>query len=468
MRFYNTLTKSLEAFVPLKAGHVSMYNCGPTVYDSQHVGNYRTFSFADTLRRYLEYRGLKVTQVMNLTDVGHLTQDQVEAGGDKMEEGLKRLRAKGVNVSDPYQVADHFIQEFFDDRKKIHLLDAHVHPRATKHVPEMIEMIAKLIQEGFAYQVGGNVYYDCSKFPSYGRLSGNTLESIKSGARIEPNPEKRHPADFALWKTDPHHLMQFDSPWGRGFPGWHIECSAMSRKYLGDTFDIHTGGEDNIFPHHECEIAQSEAFTGKPFVKFWIHARHMLWDGKKMSKSEGTFYRLRDLLDRGYSGEAIRYALVTTHYRQQVSFSMKSFDDAKGVVARLREFHHRVAAAPDGPEAPVVTEAKARFAEAMDEDLNTSGAAGVMHEFVRDVNRNLDEGKPVPGARAAFEGFMSVFGLPLAAGAEAPAEVEALARSREDARKRRDWKESDRLRDEIQKLGWTVKDTKDGSKLSKA
>lgn len=445
-----------------------MYNCGPTVYDSQHVGNYRTFSFADTLRRYLEYRGLKVTQVMNLTDVGHLTRDDVEAGGDKMEEGLRRLREKGVEVSDPYQVADHFIREFFEDRKKIHLLDAHVHPRATKHVPEMIEMIEKLIQAGFAYKVGGNVYFEVAKFPGYGKLSGNTLESIKSGARIEPNPEKRHPADFALWKTDPKHLMQFDSPWGRGFPGWHIECSAMSRKYLGDTFDIHTGGEDNIFPHHECEIAQSESFTGKPFVKFWIHARHMLWDGKKMSKSEGTFYKLQDLLDRGYPGDAIRYALITTHYRQQVSFSMKSFDDAKGVVARFQEFHDRIAAAPAGSESPRVSEAKTRFVEAMDEDLNTSGAAGAVHEFVRDVNRTLDDGKPVPGARDAFEGFMSVFGIPLAGASDTPSEVRSLVSSREEARKRRDWMESDRLRDEIVKRGWTVKDTKDGPQVKKA
>ena len=468
MRFHNTLTKSLEAFSPLEPGRVRVYNCGPTVYDSPHVGNFRTFAFADTLRRYLEYRGLKVTQVMNLTDVGHLTQDQVESGADKMEEGLRRLRERGVNVSDPYQVAEHYIGEFHSARKALNFLDAHHYPRATRHVEEMIEMVAKLLEKGVAYRVGGNVYYDVSKFPGYGRLSGNTLESIKSGARIEPNPEKRHPADFALWRTDPSHLMQFDAPWGRGFPGWHIECSAMSRKYLGDSFDIHTGGEDNIFPHHECEIAQSEAFTGKPFVKLWLHARHLLWDEKKMSKSEGTFFTIQDLLDRGYSGEAIRYALVTTHYRQQVNYTMKSFDDAKGSVARLREFHARVAASPDGPELLMVASAKIKFAEAMDEDLNTSGAAGVVHEFVREANRTLDAGKPVPGVRAAFEGFMSVFGIPLSAGSEIPSAVQSLASAREDARKRKDWKESDRLRDEIQKLGWTVKDTKDGPKLSKA
>ena len=468
MRVHNTLTKSLEEFSPLEPGKVRVYNCGPTVYDSPHVGNFRSFAFADTLRRYLEYRGLKVTQVMNLTDVGHLTQDQVEAGADKMEEGLKRLRAKGVDVSDPYQVAEHYIAEFHAARKALNFLDAHHYPRATKHVPEMIGMIAKLLEKGIAYQVGGNVYYDVSKFPGYGRLSGNTQEKIKSGARIDVNPEKRHPADFALWKTDPNHLMQFDAPWGRGFPGWHIECSAMSQKYLGDTFDLHTGGEDNIFPHHECEIAQSEAVNGKPFVKYWMHARHLLWDGKKMSKSEGTFYSIQDLLDRGYPGEAIRYALVTTHYRQQVNYTMKSFDDAKGVVARLREFHARTAGTPDGPEHAIVAAAKSRFAGSMDDDLNTSGAAGVVHEFVRDVNRNLDAGEQVPGARGAFEGFMSVFGLPMSTESGPPPEVSELGALRQKARERRDWKESDRLRDAIRAKGWIVEDSKTGPKWKKA
>jgi len=467
MRVYNTLTKSLEEFSPLEPGKVRVYNCGPTVYDSPHVGNFRTFAFADTLRRYLEYRGLKVTQVMNLTDVGHLTQDQIEGGGDKMEEGLRRLREKGVNVSDPYQVAEHYIAEFHAARKSLHFLEAHQYPRATKHVPEMIAMIAALMEKGIAYKVGGNVYYDVSKFPGYGRLSGNTLEQIKSGARVEPNPEKRHPADFALWKTDPNHLMQFDAPWGRGFPGWHIECSAMSRKYLGDTFDLHTGGEDNIFPHHECEIAQSEAVNGKPFVKYWMHARHLLWDGKKMSKSEGTFYSIQDLLDRGYPGEAIRYALVTTHYRQQVNYTMKSFDDAKGVVTRLKEFHARIAGAADGPAHAIVAAAKARFTESMDDDLNTSGAAGAVHEFVREANRKLDGGEAVPGARGAFEGFMFVLGIPMDAEGGPPPDVLELGHVRQKARERRDWKESDRLRDVIRSKGWIIEDAKTGPKWKK-
>ncbi len=473
MRVHNTFAKSLEDFVPLEAGKVRMYNCGPTVYDSPHVGNFRTFTFADTLRRYLEYRGFAVTQVMNLTDVGHLTRDDVEQGGDKMEEGLRRLQARGVDVKDPWQVAEHYIGEFHAARKALGFRDAHHFPRATAYVPQMISMIQALLRSGHAYVVGGNVYYEVAKFPEYGRLSGNTREQLVAGSRVDVNPEKRDPADFALWKTDPGHLMQFDSPWGRGFPGWHIECSAMSRELLGATFDIHTGGEDNIFPHHECEIAQSESATGKPFSKYWMHARHLMWDGKKMSKSQGTFFTIQDLLDRGYSGADIRYALATTHYRQQVNYTMKSFDDAKASVGRLREFGSRLAAAPAGSGdalGAISASATARFTAAMDEDLNTSGAAGALHEFVREVNRVLDAGGADPRpAREAFAGFDSVFNFLHGAGAAgAPPEVVALAEQRKAARAAKNWAESDRLRLEIQKLGWVLKDSKDGFELKKA
>lgn len=473
MRVHNTYSKALEEFEPLEQGRVRMYNCGPTVYDSPHVGNFRTFSFADTLRRYLEYRGFAVEQVMNLTDVGHLTRDDVDAGEDKMEQGLRRLREKGVDVKDPYQVADHFIAEFHAARKALGFKDAKAFPRATAYVPQMIGMIRRLVEKGVAYVVGGNVYYDVTTFEGYGKLSGNTVQELEAGKRVEVHPDKRHPADFALWKTDPGHLMQFDSPWGRGFPGWHIECSAMSRELLGATFDIHTGGEDNIFPHHECEIAQSTAANDAPFVKYWMHARHLLWDGKKMSKSHGTFFTIQDLLDRGYSGAEIRYALATTHYRQQVNYTMKSFDDAKAAVGRMREFRERLAAAPAGTGdalAKAAASAKARFVEAMDDDLNTSGGIGVVHEFVREANRLLDAGGGDPvAAREAFEGFNDVFVFVPAGAAEAgpPAEVQALVERRQEARAAKDWKESDRLRDEIRKLGWIVEDSKGGVKVKK-
>ncbi|MBI4564935.1 MAG: cysteine--tRNA ligase [Planctomycetes bacterium] len=477
MRLHNTYTKAVEELAPIEPGRIRVYNCGPTVYDSPHVGNFRTFAFGDMLRRYLEYRGFQVAQIMNLTDVGHLTQDHVEAGVDKMEEGLRRLREQGVNVSNPYEVADYFIKEFHEARRALNFRDAHRFPRATDHVPDMIRLIQALLEKGAAYRVGGNVYYDVTKFPAYGRLSGNTLEQIKAGARIEINPEKRHPADFALWKTDPRHLMQFDSPWGRGFPGWHIECSAMSMKYLGEQLDIHTGGEDNIFPHHECEIAQSEAATGKaPFVKHWMHARHLLWDGKKMSKSEGTFFTIEDLLRKGYSGHAIRYALVSTHYRQQVNYTLKSFDDAKAAVARLDELNRRLqgvyGAGVSGSETlqSLCEAAEKKFVAFMDDDLNVSGALGVVHEFARDVNKALDDGSvSSASAGAALKTLVdlcdSVFGfLPPVAGSGPPPDILELGRSRQEARARRDWKESDRLRDEIRAKGWIVEDTKEGPK----
>ncbi len=476
LRVYNTYSKQLENFSPLTPGQVRMYNCGPTVYDSPHVGNFRTFSFADTLRRYLEYSGFTVRQVMNITDVGHLTRDDVEAGVDKMEEGLRRLRSQGVNVNDPYQVAEHFTREYFEARKALGFRDAHVYPRATQHVVEMVEMIQALIAKGFAYQVKGDVYFEVGKFAPYGKLSGNTLESVMQNFRIEKNEDKRHQADFALWKTDPSHLMQFDSPWGRGFPGWHIECSAMSKKHLGETLDIHTGGEDNIFPHHECEIAQSETANGRPFARYWMHARHLLWDGKKMSKSEGTFFTIKMLIDKGYPGLVIRHALVSTHYRMQVNYRMESFDDAKKNIARLNDFRRRLerdskGATGPGDAAEIVAKQKAAFAAAMDDDLNTSGGLAALHDFVTEVNRLLDRNAlSAAGAAKALDalrGFDSVFAF-LEPDADVPAEVASLVQQRAAARAAKNFKESDRLRDEIKRLGWIVEDGKAGQTVKKS
>jgi cysteinyl-tRNA synthetase len=465
-RVFNTLSKKLEEFTPLEPGKVRMYNCGPTVYDSPHIGNFRTFLFADTLRRWLEYSGHRVTQVMNLTDVGHLTEDAVAE--DKMAVGLRRLRDSGVDVKDAYQVAEHFIREYMDARRELGFREAHVYPRATTHVPEMIEMIRALVDKGHAYQVGGHVYFDVRTFPAYGRLSGNTLDQMKADAseRNEFIREKRHPADFALWKTDPGHLMQWESPWGRGFPGWHIECSAMSKKHLGETLDIHTGGEDNIFPHHDGEIAQSESANGKPFVRYWMHARHLLWNGKKMSKSDGTFFTVADMRKK-YPALAIRYALTSSQYRMQVSFNEKTFDDAAMAVARLKELRSRLAPVAGAP-ADEVAKAKAAFAAAMNDDLNAAGALGAVHDFVTAVNRSLDRGVAVPGALETMEGFDSVFGFLDRTTETAPAEVQVLVEQRGAARKARDFKASDLLRDQIRKLGWIVEDTKDGQKLKKA
>lgn len=471
LHIFNTLTHQMEEFQPIEPGHVRMYNCGPTVYNNQHIGNFRTFLFADILRRYFEYQGTKVTQIMNITDVGHLTLDDVESGEDKMDVVARELGW------DPFKVAEHFTQAFFADRKVLGFLEPHEFPRATDHVTEMIDYIETLIEKGYAYEVNGNVYFNVMKFESYGRLSGNTVEQMKAGARIEINPEKKHPADFALWKQDPKHLMQWESPWGKGFPGWHIECSAMSMKYLGETFDIHTGGEDNIFPHHECEIAQSEAATEKPFVKYWVHARHLLWEGRKMSKSAGTFFRPQQLVEKGYSPMAIRLGLASSRYREQVSFSFKLFDDAASSLRRLVEFKKRLIdlSATDTPTKgevdSMITRAKEGFESAMDDDLNVSGALSAIHDFARDLNREIDEEEVgAEGAKKALEAlekFDSVFGVLEVKEESAPTEVVLLAEKRVEARNQKDFASADAIRDQIKDLGWSVEDAKDGAKFRK-
>ena len=466
MRLYNTLTRCLEEFAPAEPGHVRMYNCGPTVYGYPHVGNYRTFAFADTLRRWFEAKGWRVTQVMNITDVGHLTRDDLEAGEDKI---VAKARELGWTA---YQVADHFLNAFLEDHRRLGFLPPTHLPRATQHIPEMIDLIRRLLDRGFAYRVGGNVYFDVTRFPGYGKLSGNTLETLKAGARIEINPEKRHPADFALWKTDPRHLMQWDAPWGRGFPGWHIECSAMAMKYLGETLDLHTGGEDNIFPHHESEIAQSEAATGKPFARFWLHARHLLWEGQKVSKSLGNVVLLKDLLEKGFSPMEVRYALVSTRYRQRVNFSWELFQEARQALGRLLEFKRRLreaAGRPDGGPRPDLEIPRREFAERLDDDLDVAGALGVVHTFAREGNRALDRGLAGAGARAALDllgHFDRVFGVLGEEGEERPpAEVLRLAEERQEARRRRDFPAADAAREKIRSLGWAVEDTREGVKF---
>jgi cysteinyl-tRNA synthetase len=347
--------------------------------------------------------------------------------------------------------------------------------RATQHIPAMIALIEKLLQKGVAYRVGGNVYFDVTRFPGYGKLSGNSLETLKAGARVEIHPDKKHPADFALWKTDEKHLMQWDAPWGRGFPGWHIECSAMAMQYLGETFDVHTGGEDNIFPHHECEIAQSEAATGKKFVRMWLHARHMLWSGQKISKSLGNVVLIQDLLDKGYTAQEIRFALVRTRYREQVNFSWQLFDEAKKSVTRLLEFKGRLReAAPKSGSGAALDLDKIRreFEERLEDDLDVAGALGVVLTMARDGNRLIDEGLGGPAAQQAlallgrFDEVFAVLGGELPE--KPPDEVVRLAQERVEARKRKDFKAADQARDQIRAMGWSVEDTKDGVKFRRS
>jgi cysteinyl-tRNA synthetase len=471
MKLYNTLTHQLVPFAPAEPGHVKMYNCGPTVYGDQHVGNYRTFAFADTLRRYFEFKGWKVTQIINITDVGHLTQDDIDSGEDKIDVMARQMKWTAM------QVAEHFMNRFYADRKTLLMREPMKFTRATEHIPEMIALVQKLLDKDVAYQVGGNVYFDVTKFPGYGKLSGNSLETIKvgeSGRVGKEKDEKRHPADFALWKTDDKHLMQWDAPWGRGFPGWHIECSAMSMKYLGETFDIHTGGEDNIFPHHEAEIAQAEAATGKPFVRHWMHARHMMWDGRKISKSLGNVILVKDMVDKGYTPQEIRYTLVSTRYRERVNFSWQSFEDSRKALGYLVEFRRRLqdaAKKPSGKAAINLDKARHDFEARMDDDLDVAGAIGVLQSFRNEGNKAIDQGMGGTEATQALdllEKFGDVFGILGTASEEKPPdEVVALATVRLDARKRKDFKAADEARDKIKALGWSVEDTKDGVKYRK-
>jgi len=461
LRFYNTLTKTKEEFTPLVAGEVRVYNCGPTVYDYAHIGNFRSFTFADLLRRWLEYRGLRVRQVMNLTDVGHMVAD-ADAGEDKLE---KRARER---KQDPWALAEMYIRAFLEDARALRFQSAEIYPRATDHIPEMISMIETLVRKGIAYEVKGAVYFDVRKFPGYGRLSGNTLDQLHAGARIEPHPDKRHPADFALWKQDAAHLMQWDSPWGRGFPGWHIECSAMSMKYLGPTFDIHTGGEDNIFPHHEAERAQSEAATGEPFVRTWMHARHLFVNGEKMSKSLGNFFTFRDLAQKGFGGVEVRYLLLSTHYRQSCNFTLEGLEGAKKSVHRLREFDQNLAKATGAGRNPEIARtiegARRRFEEALDDDLNMAPALAAVFDLVRDVNRLSPSAEDAADARAFLHRVDVVLGvLDAEAGAEElPDAARDLIRQREEARAGRDFARADTLRKALLEVGIEIKDTKDG------
>ena len=471
LRFYNTLTKKKERFEPLERGVVRMYNCGPTVYDYAHIGNFRSYVFADVLRRYLEYKGFEVKQVMNITDVGHLTQDDIEAGEDKIQKAAKERKTT------PYDISDFYTKAFIEDSKTLNLKEPMVRPKATEHVQEMIETIQKLIEKGHAYVSNGSVYYDVSSFPDYGKLSGNTLEKLKAGAggRVEHNPDKKSQFDFALWVKDPEHLMKWTSPWSVGYPGWHIECSSMSKKYLGETLDIHTGGEDNIFPHHEAEIAQAEGATGKEFVRYWMHARHLLVDGKKMSKSLGNFYTLRDLLKKGFSPRAIRYVLMNGHYRQQMNFTLESIENAEKTIQRMLEFKSKLEEEANGnfneKLSGKVSATIEKFEEFMDDDLNTAPAIAEIHELINSANKSIAEGdinqENLEEIKKAMERFDQVLGILQDGSIEVPAEVKELAETRRQAREAKDFKKSDELRDKIKELGWEVQDTPEGQKLRK-
>ncbi len=495
LSIYNTLTRSLEAFKPL-GSTVTFYSCGPTVYDYAHIGNFRSFLNADVLRRTLELLGYGVRHVMNITDVGHMTDDGNADGGgeDRMAVAGRRLaEAKksgklpagvAIDPNDPYTIAEFYAQAFLEDSKTLGLKvafdqerDPTLMPRPTRYVREMIALVARLIERNHAY-VGrdGVVYFDVRSFPAYGKLSGNTLDNLKEGAgeRIsaENQANKRNPADFMLWKPDATHIMRWPSPWGEGYPGWHLECSAMAASLLGEEIDLHSGGEDNIFPHHECEIAQSCGASGHVhFSRYWFHTRHLLVEGDKMSKSKGNFFTARDLFAKGVTPAALRLELVRTHYRSNANFTLQGLADCQRQIDRWARAYEALKAAAAGrkadaakPAGPFET-ALTAFVEALCDDLNLARAMAAINEA---LGRDGAAACPVREL-AALERMNSVLGVfernaAMSAGDDGlEAKVTALLERRAAARASKNWAESDKVRDELAALGVAIKDGPQGT-----
>lgn len=487
LSIYNTLSREKELFVPLKEGEVGLYTCGPTVYNFQHIGNFRTFIFEDALKRTLKYDGYDVKHVMNITDVGHLTSDADE-GEDKM---IKAMRREGKSVE---EIAKFYTDVFLRDMDRLNIERPDFLTPATQHIPQMIALIQCLFDRGHAYKIGDGVYYDVSTFPQYGKLSGESLAEKEAGARIEVNPEKHTPADFALWKiAPPQHIMKWDSPWGVGYPGWHVECSAMSMEYLGDTFDIHCGGVDHIPVHHENEIAQSEGCTGKRFVRYWVHGEFLLINAGKMSKSAGAavgesqqrdmgegieplntggggFLTLQDLVDKGHDPLAYRYFCFTAKYRAQLNYTEEAIQAAANALQGIYDFVYR-AAQMAGPAADLTHNQddwqqayKDRFVAAINDDLNMPGALAALHELINEANRREQPAAILP----TLYDWDRVLGLQLRERTEQrlseklPPRLQALLDERQAARKARDFKRADALRAQLREAGVEIEDTPQG------
>ena len=500
-RIYNTLSKSLEEFTPIHlGGEVGFYSCGPTVYDDAHIGNFRSFLNADTLRRALELYGFCVKHVMNITDVGHMTEDDAADGGGedkKAVAGRRIAEAKksgklpagsDIDPANPYAVAEFYAQRFLEDARELGLkvaIEERTHPelmpRPTRCVPQMIALVEQLVARGHAYAAkDGVVYFSVQSFPQYGKLSGNTLDNLREGegGRIsaEHQAVKRHPADFMLWKPDPTHLMRWASPWGEGYPGWHLECSAMARMLLGDEIDLHSGGEDNIFPHHECEVAQSCCATGRPhFARVWFHTRHLQVESEKMSKSKGNFFTARDLFAKGVTPAALRLELVRTHYRTNSNFTLQGLRDCQRMIdrwsaARVALVERAGAGATGTTIQGPMQRAFIEFKDAVGDDLNLARAIAALNTAITE---------PIAGDAkselTALDAMNSVLGvlerntaLASAAGDDLAAKVEVLLERRKSARAAKDWAESDRVRDELVALGVRIKDNAQGTTWERA
>ena len=460
MQIYNTQTRRKEEFKPIEPGKVRIYCCGPTVYNYFHIGNARPFIVFDTLRRYLEHKGYEVKYVQNFTDID-----------DKM---IRRANEEGITVK---ELGDRFIKEYYTDADALGIERATVNPRATEHIADIIALIEKLIDKGLAYACdNGDVYYNTQAFPGYGKLCGQNLEDLESGARIDVDPNKRHPMDFAVWKAQKPGEPAWESPWGMGRPGWHIECSAMSMKYLGETLDIHCGGKDLVFPHHENEIAQSEGATGKPFVHYWMHNGFINVDNQKMSKSLHNFFTVRDVANL-YGYEPIRYFMLTAGYRMPLNYTVDLIESCKNSLERLYTCRENLDFAlsktdfgTDETLKEKAAEARTKFCTAMDDDLNTPDALASVFDLVKEINTlsAASSKAALETAAAAFDEITGVLGLLYNRKKdEVPAEVTALVEKRAAAKKAKDWATADAIRAELTAMGWAVKDTAQGPQLSK-
>ena len=461
MKVYNTLTRKKEELVPITPGEIKMYACGPTVYNYIHIGNARPLCIFDILRRYLEYRGYKVKFVQNFTDID-----------DKI---IRRANEEHVDFS---EISERYIKEFWTDADGLNVRHATINPKATENIDAIIQIISTLIEKGYAYEAQGDVYFSTEKFKDYGKLSHQPLEDLEAGARIMVGEVKREPMDFAVWKAAKPGEPAWDSPWGKGRPGWHIECSAMNWRYLGDTIDIHCGGQDLIFPHHENEIAQSECFTGKPFAHYWMHNGYINVDNVKMSKSLGNFFTVRDVAEK-YGYEPIRYLLISAQYRSPINYSTDIIEQCIAALNRLYtcrdsldfELKNAVDAEHDGDKAIIdgFDKYREQFIAAMDDDLNTADAIASIFELVRDINTNVVGKTPskalVEGAIAMFDELTGVLGLVYNRKTETlDSDVEALIEARTNARKEKNWAEADRIRDQLKEMGIVLEDTAQGVK----
>ncbi len=467
MKIFNTLTREKEELIPLTEGEYKIYACGPTVYNFIHIGNARPLCVFDVMRRYLEYRGNKVNFVQNFTDID-----------DKI---IRRANEEGVTFKD---ISEKYIEEFWTDAKGMNVREATTHPKATENIDEIIDIVSTLIEKGYAYEVNGDVYFSTKKFEEYGKLSHQPLEDLEAGARINVGEVKREPMDFALWKSAKPGEPYWESPWGHGRPGWHIECSAMVRRYLGETIDIHCGGQDLVFPHHENEVAQSECCNGKPFARYWMHNGFITVDKVKMSKSLGNFFTVRDVAEQ-YGYEPIRYLMISCQYRSPINYSFDAIAQCKASLERLYTCRNNLdfalknaveeAGEKDAEIVALIDGKKDKFIEAMEDDLNTGEALGAVFELVRDINSNVNEGVQskalVEYAAKIFDELMDVLGLLYNRNKEDKSlddEIEALIAARNDARKNKNWAEADRIRDELKAQGIVLEDTPQGVKWHRA